>query len=213
MRKVIFLSRREVPLPGWLLAFPNAQVLRYRNLTDISGQLGSALVWLHIDSKTPDPVQLVEKIKLHSPGSPVVVLSNIPYDEEGLAVLEAGASGYCGSLAIPEVLQQIAAVIDNGGVWIGTGLMARLLQGLGQRGVRQQASNQLEKLSPREREVALAVGAGATNKEVARRLGITERTVKAHLASIFETLKLRDRLQLAIFLSGLPSRGSDRQRG
>ncbi len=209
MKKVFFLSRSEDPLPSWLTAFPEAQVLNYLSASDIPDKLGDAQVWLHIDTQTRNPAMFVEKIKLANPGSTVVVLSNVAYDEEGIAVLEAGASGYCGALAIPEVLRQIATVIDNGGLWIGTELMVRLLQGLGRKGIRPKADSQLQKLSPREREVALAVGKGATNKEVAQQLGITERTVKAHLASVFDTLKVRDRLQLAIFLSGLPNQGTD----
>lgn len=58
----------------------------------------------------------------------------------------------------------------------------------------------LEKLSPRERDVALQVAGGASNKDVARRLNITERTVKAHLTSTFDKLEVRDRLQLVIAL-------------
>ena len=58
----------------------------------------------------------------------------------------------------------------------------------------------LAKLSPRERDVALQVAGGASNKVVARHLDITERTVKAHLTSIFEKLDVRDRLQLVIAL-------------
>lgn len=206
MEKVVFLSRRKAPLPSWLKAFPNARVTHYFSPTEIPDKLGDALVWLHIDVQTRNPAMFVEQIKRGNPGTPVVVLSNVAYDEEGLTMLEAGASGYCSALAAPNVLRQIASVIDNGGVWVGAELMGRLIQGLGRKGVRPQADSQLEKLSPREREVALAVGKGSANKEVAQQLGITERTVKAHLASIFETLKVRDRLQLAILLSGLPNR-------
>ena len=59
----------------------------------------------------------------------------------------------------------------------------------------------LDTLSAREREVAEAVAEGLTNKQVAARLGITERTVKAHLATVFEKTGVRDRLQLALRLS------------
>jgi len=53
-------------------------------------------------------------------------------------------------------------------------------------------------LTPRERDVAIEVAHGATNKEVAQRLNITERTVKAHLGAVFEKLGVRDRLQLVL---------------
>lgn len=54
-------------------------------------------------------------------------------------------------------------------------------------------------LTPREQEVVRLIAAGASNKEIAQRLAITERTVKAHLTSTFEKLGLSSRLQLAIY--------------
>lgn len=194
-------------LPFWQEAFP---ALRMFGLDRAGKHLPLAtetMIWLHIDNHVKQPAALVEAIRKASPGCKVVVLSNIPSDEEGLAVLEAGASGYSSSLAVADVLGQIEAVVENGGLWIGPALMKRLLVALGRDGVRPQAIAKLDQLSPREREVALAVAAGATNKEVAQRLDISERTVKAHLSQVFATLHLRDRLQLAIFVNGLPKAG------
>jgi len=57
-------------------------------------------------------------------------------------------------------------------------------------------------LTVREIEVARAVARGDSNKEIARHLGITERTVKAHLSTLFEKLGVRDRLQLALAVNG-----------
>ncbi|UUA74872.1 helix-turn-helix transcriptional regulator [Cellvibrio sp. QJXJ] len=62
-------------------------------------------------------------------------------------------------------------------------------------------SADLNLLTGRERAVAELVAAGKTNKEVARELDITERTVKAHLGASFEKLGVRDRLQLALAFS------------
>ncbi|MDP3036249.1 MAG: response regulator transcription factor, partial [Rhodocyclaceae bacterium] len=151
-----------------------------------------------------DPAALVGALRQATPGCALVVLSNVPHDDEGLAVLEAGAAGYTGALAVADVLHQIDTVVANGGLWVGPDLLQRLILAIGKRGAQQLAGDKLDKLSPREREVALAVATGATNKEVAQRLDITERTVKAHLGHVFEILKVRDRLQLAISLNGLP---------
>lgn len=204
MKKQIFLTRRDTPLPCWREAFPAAIVRGYSAIEKKLSFPGEALIWLHVDNHVKDPAALVDTLRKAAPGCAVVVLSNITRDDEGLAVLEAGAAGYTGALAVADVLRQIAAVVDHGGLWVGPDLMRRLLLALNRGRVRPQASDRLEQLSPREREVALAVAAGATNKEVAQKLAITERTVKAHLGHIFETLGLRDRLQLAIFVNGLP---------
>ena len=58
-------------------------------------------------------------------------------------------------------------------------------------------------LSDRETQVARLVSAGASNKEIAENLLITERTVKAHLSAVFEKLGVRDRLQLSLRVNGL----------
>lgn len=202
----IFLTRRAVPLPGWRGAFPAARIRGYPQKQETLAAPGSTLVWLHIDNQVLKSGELVAAVARAALGCPVIVLSNVPSQDEGLAVLEAGASGYTNALAVPELLRQIETVVGNGGLWVGPELMQRLLVGLGRGSPRAQNLSPLDPLSPREREVAQAVAAGATNKEVARQLGITERTVKAHLGRAFELLGLRDRLQLALLLNGLPSR-------
>jgi len=206
MKRHIFMTRRATPLPGWRAAFPEAEIRGYPADNEKLVILGGALVWLHIDNRERAPGALVAALLKSIPGCSLVVLSNVPRDEEGLAVLEAGAAGYTSAIAIPDVLRQIETVIDNGGLWVGPDLLRRVLVGLSGHGQNGQGSahDRLDRLSPREREVALAVAAGATNKEIAQRLDITERTVKAHLSHIFAALKVRDRLQLSILVNGLP---------
>lgn len=146
----------------------------------------------------------------------VVVLSYSPDDREALRSLDLGARGYVHTLAAPEVLKQVALVVTNQGVWVGQELLAKVLGGsfktLQQRAEGGDTFNtaQLEGLTDRERGVALAVVRGATNKEVARQLGITERTVKAHLSAIFKKLAVRDRLQLILTLAPVVERVSER---
>jgi DNA-binding NarL/FixJ family response regulator len=133
---------------------------------------------------------------------PIVVLSNVPEDGQGLAALGAGASGYCSALALPAVLKQVASVVSEGGLWVGPQLMRRLMQGLA-RHSGDIPKPALDILSQRERQVAQAVSQGSTNKEIARVMGITERTIKAHLSSIFEKLGVRDRMQLSLLVNGV----------
>ncbi|XQU07769.1 response regulator transcription factor [Halomonas sp. LY9] len=161
------------------------------------------LVWLSttVDSWPSLIPTLVEQ------GVIVVVLSYAPDDREALSALDLGARGYVHTLAAADVLNQVAVVVSNQGVWVGQELLAKVLGGtfkaLQQRVEhdRYQHSEHLELLTERERGVALAVARGATNKEVARQLDITERTVKAHLSAIFKKLTVRDRLQLILKLA------------
>jgi len=211
MKHHIFLTRRPETLPTWMAAFPGASVLPYPASGSMLAKSGEAVIWLHVAGDKPDPALLVQEVSLAAPGCAIVVLSNVPDDEEGLAVLEAGAVGYTNALAVPEVLHQIAAVVENGGLWVGPKLLQRLITGMATRST-QINNNHLDKLSAREKEVALAVAGGASNKEIARRLDISERTVKAHLTAAFERLGVRDRLQLSLLINGTPQAASISQK-
>ncbi|OIO76824.1 MAG: DNA-binding response regulator [Hydrogenophilales bacterium CG03_land_8_20_14_0_80_62_28] len=198
-RRHLFLSERSVPLPRWLEAFPAAEIVKPAAL---AVKVGPVMVWLHLSSRT-DVAQQVLATVAAAAGNPVVALANTPNDADGLACLEAGAAGYISALAAPEMMRQVVGVVANGGLWVGPELMRRLRTALaGQRAPAQSEADQLVVLSQREKEVAQAVAAGASNKEIARALGITERTVKAHLSAIFKSLGIRNRVQLSVLVNG-----------
>lgn len=131
----------------------------------------------------------------------VVAITLHPSADEAMAMFEAGARGYCHALAAPELLQQVATVVSNGGLWLGPDLMNHAAAAIA-RSVMPEPNGEVlvAGLSPRESAVAAQVLTGASNKEVAERLDITPRTVKAHLGAIFEKLHVRDRLQLVVVL-------------
>lgn len=190
MSAQVFLSHSKVPPARWGEAFPDALIVHALPATLSPG----AIVWLH----NTLPTQLVPRLPT---GTLVVVLEDRPSDEKGLAALAAGAVGYANAHAAPAVLQAIESVVRNHGLWVGESLLTRLLRSLdGVPVPAREPSPALEKLSEREREVALKVARGESNKEIARELGVAERTVKAHLSASFEKLGVRDRLQLALLL-------------
>jgi DNA-binding NarL/FixJ family response regulator len=133
---------------------------------------------------------------------------------EGLSALLAGAKGYCARAIDPVSLDKAVASVRDGELWMRRALVNALLAELVAR--TGDASNDLDKrpdrsclerLTRRQREVAEAVAVGASNKEIARRLNVTERTVKAHLTEMFRNVGVRDRLRLALLLneaSGAP---------
>ena len=127
------------------------------------------------------------------------VSAHLPFTAAALA---AGAAGYCNGHAAAVVLQQVATVVANGGIWVGQGLMRRLLTSTA-RMPSQVESDWRSRLSPREQEAAGLLARGASNKEIARALDITERTVKAHVAAMLEKLGARDRLQLSLIVNGI----------
>jgi DNA-binding NarL/FixJ family response regulator len=141
-----------------------------------------------------------------SGGQPLVVLADAPDERVVLQALSSGAAGCCNSRAAPDVLQQVALVVANGGLWVGQSLLRQLVGATTRRFAqlpRLAVSAAWEgKLSDREVQVARLVAGGHSNKEIARQLEITERTVKAHLSAIFEKLDVRDRLQLSLRVNG-----------
>ena len=168
---------------------------------------------------------VLERTRDLHPDTPIIVMSPIPHDTEGLRAINQGARGYCHLYANPALLQEVARAVQAGSLWVGPELVDRLVAAARSlldkvETARQPASNatsdspseanrpDLSMLSPREREVADQVALGKTNKEIARTLDITERTVKAHLGAVFEKLAVRDRLQLVLFMSpGTSTRG------
>jgi DNA-binding NarL/FixJ family response regulator len=202
MKRPVFVTARPEPIPRWLEAFPDALLIRDQGAdTDTAPLAEASVIWLHATAETPAAAR-VRALRAAAPATPVVVLSNVPEDDQGLAVLAAGAAGYCSALTLPAVLRQVAGVVEHGGVWVGPQLMKRIMQGLSARS-NEPVEPALDSLSQRERQVAEAVARGATNKEIARAMNITERTVKAHLTAAFEKLGVRDRMQLSLLVNGV----------
>lgn len=196
----LFISTKGDLLPRWQEAFPSAHSLAFQAIR--GGAPTPDMVWLRLAADRP----VAEQISLvHSciGQMPIVVLSDRPNDDEALAAFSAAAKGYCNAHAIPELLQQIEAVVRNGGLWIGEHLLHRLVGTLSKISsfVATGHDGWHGLLTQRECEVAEAVCAGASNKEVAQQLQITERTVKAHIGSVFEKLHVRDRLQLVLLFN------------
>lgn len=202
MKRHLFLTERPQPIPRWVEAFPDALLLCGQEMgtTDPAVLSQASIIWLHASGDDRAVSSWIGAIKAASHNVPIVVLSNVPENDQGLAALAAGASGYCSALTLPAVLHQVASVVAHGGTWVGPQLMQRLMQGLAAR-ANEANEPALDKLSLRERQVAEAVARGSTNKEIARVMGITERTVKAHLSAAFEKLGVRDRMRLSLLVN------------
>ncbi|OZI36331.1 helix-turn-helix transcriptional regulator [Bordetella genomosp. 1] len=135
-------------------------------------------------------------------GLQVIVASPYPNDEQGTQALGAGAMGYCHGYAPTQSLAQVLEVVSAGGTWMGRSLVRRLLQLVSERGQRNGGWTQ-GLLTEREIAVAHRAAYGQANAQIAAALGITERTVKAHLSAVFDKLGVSDRLQLALLVHGV----------
>jgi two-component system nitrate/nitrite response regulator NarL len=187
----------EIPL-GLTTAFPQIQM--FKRQPTASANAEAIMVWLHL-RPGQTVAQQMQALKQLVPGAYFVGMSDLPNDLEALAVFSVMAKGYCNTHAGAEVLLNVASVVQQGGVWIGESLMQKLL---GMPPVVPQLELAAESwsgvLTGRETEVAKAIAVGATNKQIATQMGITERTVKAHVGAVLDKLKLKNRLQLALLV-------------
>lgn len=145
-----------------------------------------------------------------------ILVSTRAFDpEEELSLLRAGVMGCFRKDIDPDLLNRVVTVVREGGLWVTRSLIPGLIEEIRTRHRgRVQAkpvkkTNGLHQLTPREHEVATLVGSGANNKQIARTLDISDRTVKAHLTTIFQKLNIADRLRLALYVNGTSGQGSE----
>lgn len=198
----VFVSRKPLSPVRWHQAFPDS--LTYRSPADVKASFtDGGVIWL--DFTRLDPAERMLWLdQSHRFQVPIVVLSNMPNDDEATLVFRSGGCGYCHVLAAPEQLKQIARVVANGGYWVGSDFIQKVLK-ISAKHISpsgESARSRLyNSLTEREQMVAQLVAKGATNREAASALGITERTIKAHMASIFAKSGARDRIHLVLMLT------------
>lgn len=164
------------------------------------------LILLHMRLSGLNGVAGVQALRAVNQAVKVMVFADVPDDNEGLRLLRAGVVGYSNTYMATELLRRAVGIVRAGEVWVGRKLIQRLITQLTRETVLAEPIDEAEdermvQLTEREREIAALVGGGASNKRIAARLDITERTVKAHLSSIFRKTGTRDRLQLALLVN------------
>lgn len=200
--KHLFITSLQEPIEAWAKAFPHMVTSVQETPSSIHEKM---VVWVHVMIEQPMQWQsVVRSIIKNQPNAKVVVISNNPEQAEAMQALSLGAVGYLHAYAHHKVLKEVASVILHGGVWLGRELLQHLIMVTAQPMLQSESQREelLEVLTKREREVASAAAKGLSNKEIARQLIISERTVKAHLTAVFSALNVKDRLHLALVLQG-----------
>ena len=199
----IFVTTLNEPIQSWKESFPALKILTEVDQIHLP-ESDTIVFWLHMNEDRQHWMQgAIKRIASQYQNAKIVVLANMPNQAEALYALSLGAVGYSHAFAPANVLKEIKTVISHGGLWLGHELLQKLIE-VSTKLTTTQADyvdGLLAQLTKREKEVAVEAAKGLSNKEIARILNITERTVKAHLASIFSTLQAKDRLQLALMLN------------
>jgi DNA-binding NarL/FixJ family response regulator len=131
----------------------------------------------------------------------VIVLTTYQADEQVMSALRAGASGFLVKDTPPGEIINAVRLVASGDAIVSPSVTRTLLSHFGDAKAterREVAVQRLETLTAREREVAVAIGSGASNAEVAAALFMSEATVKAHVSRLFTKLDVANRVQIAI---------------
>ena len=131
----------------------------------------------------------------------VIVLTTFQADEQVMSALRAGASGFLVKDTPPTEIINAVRLVASGDAIISPSVTRTLLTHVGDTQAserRHAAAQRLATLTDREREVAAAIGSGASNAEVAAALFMSEATVKAHVSRLFTKLDVTNRVQIAI---------------
>ena len=129
----------------------------------------------------------------------VIVLTDIPDMTEGRKLILAGVRGYANSYIHDSLLPDLLAEIQKGNIWAVPELLQAILRDfLQSKPAKTDKEYDISQLSIRESEVYQELMKGSGNKEIARNLNITERTVKAHVAAILRKTGAPDRVHLIV---------------
>jgi DNA-binding NarL/FixJ family response regulator len=148
-----------------------------------------------------DGLAATELLRAHDDAPEVIVLTTFEVGDDVLRALRAGASGFLLKDTPPADIVRAVRAVAAGEPMLSPTVTRRLIDHVtdGRIGDRQsRAREQLDRLTEREREVAVALGLGKSNAEISRELYMSVATVKAHVSRLLEKLEFNNRVQIAL---------------
>ncbi|KAF3886210.1 MULTISPECIES: response regulator [Nostocales] len=152
-----------------------------------------------------DGKEATRSIVQHFPKVKVIVLSTFDDDEYITESIRAGAKGYLLKDMLSEELAESIRFVHRGYSQLAPGLLEKLVTQAADSASRRSETTPtvLAELTARERDVLRLIGRGATNREIAQQLIISEGTVKTYVTNLFNRLNLKNRSQLAIYANSV----------
>jgi len=157
-----------------------------------------------MDMRMPvmDGVAATQAIRQQAPQINILVLTTFDDEEYVSQAMRLGAKGYLLKDTPSDELAEAIRAVHKGYTHLGPGLFEKMMAA----SPMVDSPPELAELTPREKEVLALIAAGQSNREIAKALFISERTVKNHVNSILKRLNLRDRTQAAILATSLHHR-------
>ncbi len=208
--KVLLIDDDALVRAGLRLILSSADDLDVVGETDDgAGAVGAVrkhrpdVVLMDIRMPQMDGIAATAALRRLDPAPQVVVLTTFHADEQVVAALRAGASGFLVKDTPPAEIIHAVRLVAAGDAIVSPSVTRTLLTHFGNTEASQRhqaAAQRLAALTDREQEVAAAVGAGASNAEIAATLFMSEATVKAHVSRLFTKLDVSNRVQIAILV-------------
>jgi DNA-binding NarL/FixJ family response regulator len=165
------------------------------------------VVLMDIRMPRVDGLAATESLRARADAPEVIVLTTFDADEFVLRALRAGASGFLLKDTPPADIRQAVRKVADGEATLSPAVTRRLIAHVAAparsslaRSPRVAAQKQLEQLSERERDVALALGQGKSNAEISAELFMSVATVKAHVSRLLTKLDMNNRVQVALLV-------------
>ena len=159
------------------------------------------IVLMDIRMPGMDGLAATELLRAHDDAPEVIVLTTFEVDDDVLRALRAGACGFLLKDTPPADIVRAVRAVAAGEPMLSPTITRRLIGHVtdGETHDRQRhAREQLDRLTEREREVAVAVGLGKSNAEIGRELYMSVATVKSHVSRVLEKLEFNNRVQIAL---------------
>ncbi|MEH2378536.1 MAG: response regulator transcription factor [Nostoc sp.] len=168
---------------------------------NLVAQLQPDVILLDIRMPIMDGVAATREIQKRFAKTKILVLTTFDDDEYVSAALQNGAMGYLLKDTPSEELAVAIRAVHKGYTQLGPGIVKKLLTQFSHPTPTHSlpVPSSLAELTPREKEVLQLIATGASNREIAHQLYISEGTVKNHVTNILNRLNLRDRTQAAIW--------------
>jgi len=162
-------------------------------------ELKPDIVLLDINMPGMDTGETLSLLK--SKGTKPLILTTAADEDVILVALKAGARGYLSESTTAHNLIKAIDSISKGEIWVERKMVNRIVEGKlnGDRPIKEQRNQSKEQLTHREKEILALLKEGYTNKEIAEKLYISEKTVKSHLNNIFRRFNVSGRLQAIVY--------------